>query len=194
MTDMSSDPYRIYSDRRKGIGTRRWIEMVGALHRLGYGRLRLACSWENAGPAPVWFGDIAPGIYFRRDHGAIFARHPFPEKVDAAMAAILPNAAPMFSSRRCARPLHPWPGFMGGPLEETATRWLSLYPELAAEGIGEDAPYVAWYARMLQATSPTGLIAAYCYWESPPGYMYVSCGPEGIDRFELPPPGQADQT
>jgi hypothetical protein len=112
--------------------------------------------------------------------------------VDAAMAAILPNAAPMFSSRRCARPFHPWPGFMDGPLEETAARWLLLYPDLASEGIGEDAPYVAWYARMLQATSPTGLIAAYCYWESPPGYLYVSCGPEGIDRFELPPPGQAD--
>ena len=51
MADLSTDPYAVYPAREKGIGTRRWIEMVGVLHRLGYGRLRLACSWENAGPA-----------------------------------------------------------------------------------------------------------------------------------------------
>jgi hypothetical protein len=190
MADGSTDPYAIYPDRRKGIGTRRWIEMVGVLHRLGYGRLRLACSWENAGPAPVWFGVVAPGCYFRRDHGAILARHPFPERVRAAWNAILPNDAPMFSSRRCgSRPDHPWPGFLGGTAEAAAARWAQLYPQLAAEGVGDDAPYVAWYGQMLRATAPTGLIAAYNYWEQPPGYMYVSCGPAGVDRFELPPPG-----
>src|SRR3954471_12720603 len=192
MADASSDPFSIYPARLKGIGTRRWIEMVGALHRLGYGRLRLACSWENAGPAPVWFGDVAPGSYFRPDHGAILARHPFPEKVRAAWEAVLPNDAPMFSSRRCgSRPDHPWPGFLNGTAEAAAGRWGGLYPQLAAEGMGEDAPYVAWYARMLRATSPTGLIAAYYYWEPPPGYLYVSCGPGGVDRFDLPPPGYA---
>jgi hypothetical protein len=48
---------------------------------------------------------------------------------------------------------------------------------------------------MLRATAPTGLIAAYHYWEPPPGYMYVSCGPGGLNRFEMPPPGfaEADQ-
>jgi hypothetical protein len=176
----------------KGIGTRKWMELVGILHRLGYGRLRLACSWENAGPAPVWFGVIAPGNYFRSDHGAILARHPFPEKERAAWKEILPNDAPMFSSRRCLRPDYPWPGYMAGTVEEAAGRWLELYSGLAADGLGEDAPYVDWYARMLRSSSPTGLIAAYYYWEPPPGYMYVSCGPEGVNRFELPPPGSAD--
>ena len=64
MDTASSDPYAIYPARLKGIGTRRWIEMVGALHRLGYGGLRLACSWENAGPSPVWFGIVAPGYMY----------------------------------------------------------------------------------------------------------------------------------
>jgi hypothetical protein len=188
-----TDAYSIYPDRYKGIGTRRWIEMVGVLHRLGYGRLRLACSIVNAGPAPVWFGDIAPGSYFRRDHGAMLARDPFPEKVRAAWEAMRPNDMPMFSSRRCGSgPDYPWPGYLDGSAETAAGRWVELYPQLAAEGMGEDGPYVAWYARMLDATSPTGLIAASNYWEPPPGYMYVSCGPEGVDRFELPPPGYGD--
>jgi len=85
MADVSTNPYAICGRHRaQGVGTRRWIEMVGVLHRLGHGTLRLACSWENAGQAPVWFGVVAPGSYFRRDHRAILARHPFPEKERAA--------------------------------------------------------------------------------------------------------------
>ena len=49
---------------------------------------------------------------------------------------------------------------------------------------------MAWYNRMLEATFPHGLIAAYTYWAPPPGYMYVYHGPAGVDRFELPPPGE----
>ncbi len=194
MADVSTDPYAIYPARQKGVGTRRWIEMVGALHRLGHGRLRLACSWENAGPAPVWFGVVAPGSYFRRDHGAILSRHPFPEKERAAWEATLPNDAPMFSSRRCgSRPDHPWPGFLDGSAEAAAARWVELYPQLAADGRGEDTPYVGWYGWMLRATAPTGLIAAYNYWEPPPGYLYVSCGPASVDRYELPPLGPVEE-
>lgn len=193
-TNISKDPYAIYPARHKGIGTRWWIEMVGVLHRLGFGRLRLACSWENAGPAPVWFGVVAPGSYFRSDHGAILARHPFPEKERVAWESILPNDAPMFSSRRCgSQPnCHPWPGYLDGSPDAAAAHWLELYPQLAAEGHGEDTAYLAWYDRMLLATAPTGLIASTNYWEPPPGYMYVSCGPGGLDRFELPPPGFAE--
>jgi hypothetical protein len=186
-----ADPGAVYCYPKKGFGTRKWIELVGVLHRLGYGRLRLACSWENAGPAPVWFGDIAPVTYFRADHGAILARHPFPEKVAAAWRNILPNDAPMFSSRRCGSmfPNHPWAGFGLEPVEKAAERWLAVFPALAAEGLGDDSAYVAWYARMLEATAPTGLIAASRFWEPSPGFMYVSCGPAGVDRFDLPPPG-----
>jgi hypothetical protein len=165
--------------------------MVGALHRLGYGRLRLACPVVNAGPAPVWFGVVAPGSYFRPDHGALLARHPFPERERAAWETGRPNDAPMFSERRCGRPDHPWPGFQDGSAEAAAGRWVELYPQLAAGGAGEDAAYVAWYARMLRATAPTGLIAASHFWEPLPGHMYVACGPAGVDRFELPPPGRA---
>jgi hypothetical protein len=193
MADGPSDPYAIYRARAKGIGTRRWTEMVGILHRLGYGTLRLACSWENAGPAPVWFGVVAPGSYFRRDHGAILARHPFPEKERIAWESMLPNNAPMFSDRRCGSKNHPWEGFLDESSEAAAARWVQHYPELAAAGVGGDRAYVGWYERMLHATAPTGLIAAYYYSEPPPGYMYVSCGPPGVDRFELPPPGWAEE-
>lgn len=193
MSDTSIDPYAIYPARQKGIGTRRWMEMVEVLHRLGYGGLRLACSWENAGPAPVWFGVVAPGAYFRRENGATLATQPSPEKVGATWELILSDGPPMFSSRRCgSRPDYPWPGFLEGSAEKAAASWIEHYPTLAAEGLGEDSAYVAWYERMIRATAPTGLIAAYRYWEPQPDYMYVSRGPADVDRFELPPPGLAD--
>jgi hypothetical protein len=163
--------------------------MVGALHSQGYGRLRLACSLENAGPSPVWFGDVAPGSYFRGDHGAILARNPIPEKEKAARKSDNPNDLPMFTERRCSQPDYPWPGFLEGSAEAAASRWVEIYPELAAEGRGEDGAYVAWYDRMLRATAPTGLIAAFDLWEKLPGQMYVYCTLDGLDRFELPPPG-----
>src|SRR4051794_33898369 len=112
MVDISPEPYHsAYRNPLTGTGTRRWIELVGALHRMGYGLLRLACSWEHAGPAPVWFGDIAPASYFRCDHGAILRRQPFPERWEAAWRNITPNDAPMFSCRRFGNRFreYPWP-------------------------------------------------------------------------------------
>jgi hypothetical protein len=174
------------------------MELVGALHRKGYGRLRLACSWENAGPAPVWFGDIVPVTYIRPEHGARLAdwrtvpylcerMHRYLEAERTGIGN--PNDLPMFTSRRFGHPGYPWPNFRQQTLEQCAEDWLSLYRNLAAEGVGADPEYVAWYARMLAVTAPTGVIAAACYWEEPPGYLYVSQGPSGVDRVPLPPPG-----
>ena len=151
-------------------GSRRWIEMLGALHRLGYGRLRLACSWEEAAQYAVWFGTIAPRRYFRADHGAILARDPCPEK-----PVFFPNDWPMFSSRRFAGQTdYPWPGFRDNSPDQAAKEWLSHYPRLAVEGMGEDEAYAHWFARMLEATAPSGLIGAYhCHRGDPPDFMLV---------------------
>lgn len=193
MSDASSDPFAIYRDPTRVRGMRRWIEMVGALHRLGYGRLRLAGSWENAGPGPVWFGIIAPGAFFQQEHGGILARYPLPEQLRAACEAMRVNDVPMFTSRRASNRNYPWPGFLDGSLDTAAVQWVERYPQLAAEGVGQDESYVGWYDRMLLATGPAGVIAACSYGdESPPGYTYVSCGPEGVDEFELQPPGFAE--
>ncbi len=166
------------------------MEMLAALHRAGYGRLRLSAFWANAGPAPVWFGDIAPVTLFRADHGGVLTRYPI-RKVDPHLGAEAPNELPMLSSRRCrAWPGdHPWPEYLSATPEVAAARWLELYPELAAEGLGNDPAYVEWYARMLEATAPNGLVAAYTYWDHSPGAMLVSNGPVGVDRFDLPPSG-----
>ena len=191
--EMSEDPFRVYSNRVKGLGIRRWIELVGELHRLGYERLRLAPSIEDAGPAPIWFGEIAPVNYFRKDHGAVLAQHPFPLKVQEALRGANPNAYPMFTSRWCNGPDYPWPGFLNAPITECAEQWISKYAKLAIEGEGADAEYATWYTRMLETTSPTGLITAYYYWVPElPNYMYVTHGPNGCDRFPLPPPGTVD--
>ncbi len=102
-----------------------------------------------------------------------------------------PKNFPRFKSRHFGHPDFPWPGFLSAPPEQSAERCLAYYPQVAAEGRGLDPEYTEWFARMLEATAPTGLIAAACYWEAPPGYMYVSHGPAGIDSFPLPPPGRA---
>jgi hypothetical protein len=82
---------------------------------------------------------------------------------------------------------------MNDTLTECAEKWLSQYSQLADEGAGDDLEYSRWYRQMLETTAPTGLIAAYRYWDQElPKYMYVSCGPDGCDRFDLPPPGTAD--
>ena len=119
------------------------------------------------------------------------ARPPLGANVELGRWTGNPNDFPMFTSRRFSRPDYPWPGFVSQALEECAAQWLELYPALAAEGRGSDPAYTEWYAAMLTATAPTGLLAAAHYWEPPPGYMYVMCGPAGVDRFPLPPPGRA---
>ncbi len=168
---------------------RRWIEMVGVLHKMGHGQLRLACGWANAGPGPVWFGDVAPTTYFRRDNGALLAKDPRPGRVQVSL---LPNAIPMFTSRRAASTgSHPWPGFRDGTAEDAAVYWLSLYSKLADEGKGEDPAYVDWYSKMLKLTAPNGIIAAWDCWQETPDYVFVSCSE--IDRIESPPPGEADE-
>jgi hypothetical protein len=63
--------------------------------------------------------------------------------------------------------------------DSAAEEWLSRYPWLTAEGC-VDPEYVEWYGRMLEATGPTGLLAAACYWEPPPGFERFR---DGRQRF-----------
>lgn len=189
MSTDTTDPYQVYPSPVKGIMTRRVMEMVGVLHGRGYRGLRLASWWHNAGPAPVWFAFIAPGSFFSRKHGAILARNPMPEREEIVAQTGNPNDFPMFTSRRFRRFDSPFSDFIDASIDKNANDWIIQYPELAAAGKDDDAEYVTWYAEMLAATAPTGLIAADCYWEPRPEYMYISCGPPGVERFPLPPPG-----
>jgi hypothetical protein len=174
---------------REHHGARLWLELLGALHSLGYGRLRVECGWENAGPAPVWQAFIAPKACFRCDHGGMIAwssltvRQRF-EKLEESM----------FSSRRCRNPAgdHPWSGFLRASSMDSAAVWIGRFPDLAAEGKGKDSEYEQWYRQMLLSTAPAGLVGAFRYWEPVPDTMYVEFGPEGLDRFELPPAGSAE--
>lgn len=180
-----------YAAVAKGAGTRGWMVMVGALHRAGYGRLRLACRWENAGPAPVWFGDVLPVTYFSTEHGAVLVWNPESAGRSTGPAnAAYPNAVPMFSSRRCVTRDYPWPDFAAQTPDEAAAEWVRRYPVYADAGRGADPPYELWYAAMLTATAPTGLIAANRCFDAPGPRMIVDCGPPGVTDFERPPPGE----
>jgi hypothetical protein len=181
----------VYGDRIKGAGTRGWMEMVGALHRAGYGRLRLACRWAHAGPGGVWFGDVLAATYFSTQHGAVLVTNPEAERrAGEPTNALMPNALPMFSDRRCRNADYPWPGFGNQTPDEAAAEWVRQYPAYADAGRGSDPSYEAWYAAMLAATGPTGLLAVARFLAPPGPRMYVSCGPPGVSDFERPPPGE----
>ena len=165
---------QVYTAPLKGKKTRRVMELLGDLHLLGLERLRLAAFWDD-GPAPFWRGFITPVTNIRRDHGGIISSA---------------DGAAVFSSRHFSVPNAPWPHMLEQSVRESAETFIELYPEVAGSGRGNDREYVEWYAAMLRATAPTGLVAAYVYWEPPPSHMLVSCGPKDV-TIGLPPPGEA---
>lgn len=168
---------------------RLWLEMLGALHRTGYGCLRLQCGWANAGPAPVWQAVSAPRSWFQRDNGVIIAWNSL-----SAEQRLMIGDEKTFSSRRARDPSmgHPWSGFCKSTPQDAAGMWIQENPDLAAAGQGKDDDYERWYSQMLQLTAPTGLIGAFCFWEPMPGHLYVQHGPEGVNQLALPPAGFAE--
>jgi hypothetical protein len=173
---------------------RRVIELVGALHQLGYQRLRLTCTIAlGIAPAPIWLGNIVPVTCTRRGHGALLiGGHVSPGGARFRPVGS-PHDLPTFSARRLlSLGAWPWPGFLEQTLEESARAWLRLFPELGEEGRGPDKPYADWYATVLAATAPGGVLVAAYDWEPVPSHIRVDGGPSPVAEVPLPPPGEGD--
>lgn len=170
---------------------RRVMELVAALHRLGYQRLRLTCQVAlGIAPAPIWLGDIVPVTCTRRDHGALLIDADRTPRGNRFLPEGTPHGPPTFSSRRMPIPDYPWPHFLEQTPEECARTWVSAYPALAEEGHGMDKPYADWFATALTATEPGGILVARYDWGLALDHVRVDYGPSEVDSVPLPPPGE----
>jgi hypothetical protein len=173
---------------------RRVMELVGALHQLGYQRLRLTCTISYyVAPGPIWLGNIVPVTCTRRSHGALLITGETSPGGARFLPDRTPHDLPTFSARRMGYSAHwPWPMFVEQAPEEGARHWLGLFPDLGKEGYGADKAYADWYAAMMAATAPSGVLVAMSSGEEVPTSMYVTGGPSSVERFPLPPPGEGN--
>jgi len=152
---------------------RRLLLMVQELHRLGYERLRAAPGLSPSGLH--WRCSIVPASYARRDHGA--------------MAEGKGEITARYDSGQ-GTGFFGWDDAGGDAPEVLAGKFLERFPEVAALGMGGDPDYARWYARMLRATDPDGLIYAYADWELPGDHL-PALGCTADVKIPLPPPGEA---
>jgi hypothetical protein len=173
---------------------RRVMELVGALHHLGYQRLRLTCHVVlGIAPTPIWLGNIVPVTCTRRSHGALLIDGAISPGGARFLPADSPHDLPTFSERRMINTAGwPWRRFVKQTPQECALSWLRLFPDLAEEGRGADKPYADWYATVLAATAPGGVLVAAESWLPVPTRIHVRCGPSPVETVPLPPPGEGD--
>jgi DNA-binding transcriptional ArsR family regulator len=147
------------------------LMMVRELHRLGYERLRVAPGLSPSGL--YWRCSVVPVSRVRRDHGAM--------AVDGLAAR--------YESGQGAR-FFDWEDAERDAPVALADKFLERFPDVAVQGKGGDPEYARWYARMLRATDPDGLIYAYADWELPGDHL-PALGCTADVKIPLPPPGEA---
>jgi DNA-binding transcriptional ArsR family regulator len=153
---------------------RRVLVMVQELHRRGHERLRIAPGISPSGLH--WRCSIIPVDRVRRDHGAL--------------AVGGGDLAACYSSGQGAR-FFDWPDAEQDAPVALAGKFLDRFPDLASRGRGSDPEYARWYAGMLRATTPDGLIYAYADWDLPEDHIPV-LGCTSEVKIPLPPPGSAE--
>lgn len=154
---------------------RRVLSMVQELHRRGYERLRIAPSMSPSGV--YWRCSIVPVARIRRDHGA---------------EAAVPQSEKCFYGSGQYERFFDWPDAERDSTTALADKFLQRFPDLAAEGKGEDPDYVRWYDEMLRLTAPRGVVYAFADWTVPDDRLPVA-GDEDANEVmvPLPPPGAA---
>jgi DNA-binding transcriptional ArsR family regulator len=153
---------------------RRVLVMVQELHRRGYEQLRVAPGISPSGLH--WRCSIVPVDWVRRDHGAL-----------AVGGGVL---AACYGSGQGAR-FFDWPDAEHDAPVALAGKFLDRFPDIASRGRGSDPEYARWYAGMLRATAPDGLIYAYADWDLPEDHIPV-LGCTSEVKIPLPPPGGAE--
>jgi hypothetical protein len=151
---------------------RRILLMVRALHLRGYERLRAVPGLSPSGCR--WRCGITPASNVCRSHGAL------EWDFDGPIA--------QYTSRQDGN-CFGWTDAEAYTPEALAGKFIERFPEIAEEGYGPDPDYAAWYAAMLDATTPGGLIYAYADWELPSDRLLAIGVPDHV-VIPLPPPGE----
>jgi DNA-binding transcriptional ArsR family regulator len=148
---------------------RRVLLMVRELHRRGYERLRVA---PGLTPTDMhWRCSIVPSSEVRPDHGAM---------------TLIGYGVACYSTGHGSN-FFGWADADHDSPMTLADKFLGRFSEVAAEGHQADPDYASWYARMLRATDPDGLIYAYADWDLPADHLPV-LGCTADVKIPLPPP------
>jgi hypothetical protein len=140
------------------LAPRRFLELIGELHRRGYEGLRL-----EAGLAPS-------GCYWR---GAVSVK-------DGSLRV------GAFSSGAGWQLLFNWPDARRLSVQRLAERFLAEFPEIAAHAFHRDPAYAAWYARMLRLTAPRGVVYFSADFDLPASGVGVAGCPANVE-IDAPP-------
>jgi len=149
---------------------RKVLRMVMELHLRGFQRLRIVPHLYELG---TWRCGITPVTNIRRDHGALPCSWDW-------------SVLPQYSSAS-GREYFGWKDLKYATPSMMAECFLQRFPEISAEGAGQDWEYAGWFVWMLHLTYPGSLpIAQAPFHEIPSGWMEALGGSERL--IHLPPP------
>jgi len=146
--------------------------MLHELQRRGYERFRVAPGMSPSGLH--WRFSVTPVTNIRRSHGALPCDFSGPQG---------------FYSTGQTAPCFGWTDAAEDSPEVLAAKFLDRFPELCRSGHGPDRDYALWYAEMLRATEPAGLIYAYADWDLPEDRL-PTFGNSQEEWIPMPPPGE----
>jgi hypothetical protein len=168
---------------------RRLLVMLRELHRMGYERLRAVtglspsgCHWRLQVTPAIGLVPVGQGVDFmaRQNRGVAVG--------DWVVYASGNHAfySTGYSEETAAR-CFGWTDAAADSPRKLAEKLIERFPTVVREGKGSDPDYVRWYANMIEATEPEGLIYMYADWELP-GERIPVLNVEGVC---IPPPPRA---
>jgi hypothetical protein len=141
---------------------RRLLLMVAEIHRRGYERLRIFFCEDQWGAWRCLFLpaliELPDGLSEKPQHVCVYMRE-----------------------------LFGWKDAAGDSVEELADKFIERFPKTSNLCQGKDEGYVKWFAQMLTATEPDGLIIELADRPLPNGYL-ITCNLPRNMRIPLPPP------
>jgi hypothetical protein len=150
---------------------RRLLLMVAQLHKLGYEGLRATPFMSPSGC--YWRCCIVPACMTDPAHGARLADN------------VVYETLPRYSSGDEDN-YFGWANMRPKTPLILANRFILVFPKFARQGKHPDPAYARWFADMLEATAPNGVIYAFADMESPVDRMLTNFCDEGV-VVRMPP-------
>src|SRR5262249_8674343 len=153
---------------------RRALLMLRELHRMGYERLRAVtgfhpagCNWRLCITPAVGVLLPGPGVDFmaRQNRGVAVGDWVVYCSGNAAWGS--------FRGGEAERECFGWTDAAEDSPCQLAEKFIKRFPTVVAEGKGSDPDYARWYANMIEATEPEGLIYMYADWDMPSDHLPV---------------------
>jgi hypothetical protein len=166
--------------------------MLRELHQRGFERLRAVTGLSPSGCH--WRLQVTPaiGVAVPGENVDFMARQNRGVAVGDWVVYASANCAFYTTgmSAKHAQECFGWTDAAKDSPRQLADKFIWRFPEVVAEGKGSDPEYVRWYAGMIEATAPEGLIYMYADWEMPSEHIPV-LNVEGVCIPAPPQPGNA---